>query len=73
MFHHLQGWHLQMILKYTILINIDEPDPSNYYGGQIATVVGKQVFNDIFNYLSLKSDASSEEIGKSLLKGYYCT
>lgn len=54
--------------QITILINIDEPDPSNYYGGQIATVVGKQVFNDIFNYLSLKSDASSEEIGKSLLK-----
>ena len=54
--------------QITILINIDEPDPSNYYGGQIATVVGKQVFNDIFNYLSLKSDASSEEVGKSLLK-----
>ena len=54
--------------QITILINIDEPDPSNYYGGQIATVVGKQVFNDIFNYLSLKSDASSVEIGKSLLK-----
>ncbi|MBU3214229.1 stage V sporulation protein D [Clostridium estertheticum] len=54
--------------QISILINIDEPDPSNYYGGQIATVVGKQVFNDIFNYLSLKSDATSEEIGKSLLK-----
>ncbi|HEY8804630.1 MAG TPA: stage V sporulation protein D [Clostridium sp.] len=54
--------------QISILVNIDEPDPSNYYGGQIATVVGKQVFNDIFNYLSLKSDASSEEIGKSLLK-----
>mgnify|MGYP001596231266 CR=1 FL=1 len=54
--------------KITILVNIDEPDPSNYYGGQIATVVGKQVFNDIFNYLSLKSDATSEEVGKSLLK-----
>ncbi|MFT5871328.1 MAG: stage V sporulation protein D (sporulation-specific penicillin-binding protein) [Clostridium sp.] len=54
--------------QISILINIDEPDPSNYYGGQIATVVGKQVFNDIFNYLSIKSDASSEEIAKSLLK-----
>ena len=54
--------------QITILVNIDEPDPSNYYGGQIATVVGKQVFNDIFNYLSLKSDATSTEIGKSLLK-----
>jgi len=54
--------------QISILINIDEPDPSNYYGGQIATVVAKQLFNDIFNYLSIKSDASSEEIGKSLLK-----
>jgi len=54
--------------QISILISIDEPDPSNYYGGQIATVVAKQVFNDIFNYLSLKSDASSEEIGKSLLR-----
>ncbi len=54
--------------QISILINIDEPDPSNYYGGQIATVVAKQVFNDIFNYLALKSDASNEEISKSLLK-----
>jgi len=54
--------------QISILINIDEPDPSNYYGGQIATVVGKQVFNDIFNYLSFKSDASSEETSKSLLR-----
>jgi len=54
--------------QITILINIDEPDISNYYGGQIATVVGKQVFNDIFNYLSLKSDATSQEVGQSLLK-----
>ena len=54
--------------QITLLINIDEPDPSNYYGGQIATVVAKQVFNDIFNYLALKSDATSEETAKSLLK-----
>lgn len=54
--------------QISLLINIDEPDPSNYYGGQIATVVAKQVFNDIFNYLSFKSDASSEETTKSLLK-----
>ena len=54
--------------QISIIINIDEPDPSNYYGGQIATVVAKQVFNDIFNYLSFKSDATSEETSKSLLK-----
>ena len=54
--------------QISILINIDEPDPTWYYGGQIATVVAKQVFNDIFNYLSFKSDASNEEVSKSLLK-----
>jgi len=54
--------------QISIVINIDEPDASNYYGGQIATVVAKQLFNDIFNYLAIKSDATSEEIGKSLLK-----
>ncbi|MBU3142277.1 stage V sporulation protein D [Clostridium sp. CF012] len=54
--------------QITLLVSIDEPDPSNYYGGQIATVVAKQAFNDIFNYLALKSDATIEETSKSLLK-----
>ncbi|MGH4125713.1 MAG: stage V sporulation protein D [Clostridium sp.] len=54
--------------QITLLVSIDEPDPSWYYGGQIATVVAKQAFNDIFNYLALKSDASNEEISKSLLR-----
>nr|WP_272507363.1 stage V sporulation protein D [Clostridium aestuarii] len=42
--------------KITLLISIDEPDPSNYYGGQIAAPVAKQVFTDIFNYLALKEN-----------------
>lgn len=54
--------------KISVLVSIDEPDPSNYYAGQIATPVGKQVFFDIFNYLSFKTDANSEDISKSLLK-----
>ncbi|MGH4140953.1 stage V sporulation protein D [Clostridium sp.] len=54
--------------QITLLVSIDEPDPSWYYGGQIATVVAKQAFNDIFNYLALKSDASNAEISISLLK-----
>lgn len=54
--------------KISIMVSIDEPDPSNYYAGQIATVVAKQVFYDIFNYLAFKTDASGEEIAKSLLK-----
>lgn len=52
----------------TLFISIDEPDPSNYYAGQIAAPVAKQVFDDIFNYLGTKADASKEEIERSMLK-----
>lgn len=52
----------------TLFVSIDEPDPSNYYAGQIAAPVAKMVLNDIFNYLGLKSDASSEDIANSMLK-----
>lgn len=54
--------------QVSLLVSIDEPDPSNYYAGQIAAPVAKQVFNDIFNYLSFKVDATSDEKAKSLLK-----
>ncbi|WPC40972.1 stage V sporulation protein D [Clostridium sp. JS66] len=54
--------------KITVFVSIDEPDPSNYYAGQISAPVAKQVFNDIFNYLDIKSDASSEDVKKSMLK-----
>lgn len=54
--------------KITLFVSIDEPDPSNYYAGQITAPVAKQVFNDIFNYLAIDVDASSEDIAKSMLK-----
>jgi stage V sporulation protein D (sporulation-specific penicillin-binding protein) len=54
--------------KITVFIQIDEPDPSNYYAGQIAAPVAQTVFNDIFNYLAMKGDATGEEIAKSLLR-----
>lgn len=54
--------------KITVFIQIDEPDPSNYYAGQIAAPVAQTVFNDIFNYMAMKGDASGEEIAKSLLR-----
>ncbi|MDW8799629.1 stage V sporulation protein D [Clostridium sp. A1-XYC3] len=54
--------------RVTVFVSIDEPDPSNYYAGQIAAPVAQQIFNDIFNYLAMKSDASSEDIAKSMLK-----
>lgn len=54
--------------KITVMVSIDEPDPSNYYGGQISAPVAQQLFNDIFNYWAIKGDASSEDIAKSMLK-----
>jgi len=54
--------------RITLMVSIDEPDPSNYYAGQIAAPVAKIVFNDIFNYLALKADATGEEVARSLRK-----
>lgn len=54
--------------QISIMISIDEPDPSNYYAGQIATPVAKQMFSDIFNYLNIKADVSSDNVTNSLLK-----
>ncbi|AGK97735.1 stage V sporulation protein D [Clostridium pasteurianum] len=53
--------------QVTVMISIDEPDPSNYYAGQIATPVAKQMFSDIFNYLNIKADAPSGDVEKSML------
>ncbi|NLZ47326.1 MAG: stage V sporulation protein D [Clostridiales bacterium] len=54
--------------KVTVFISIDEPDPSKYYAGQIAAPVAKQVFYDIFNYLSIKGDVSIEDTLRSMKK-----
>lgn len=47
--------------KITMLISIDEPNGDQYYAGQIATPVAKQLFYDIFNYLALKVDSTGED------------
>lgn len=39
--------------KITMLITIDEPNSSNYYAGQIAAPVAKELFSNIFNYLAV--------------------
>ena len=52
----------------SLFVSIDEPDPSNYYAGQIAAPVAKQVFNDIFNYLAIEADASGDKVARSMLK-----
>lgn len=52
--------------KITLFISIDEPDPSNYYAGQIAAPVAKQVFTDIFNY-ALKEGESDNIVLKNVV------
>ncbi|WP_050551819.1 stage V sporulation protein D [Clostridium tunisiense] len=41
--------------KITMLITINEPDPSKYYAAQTAAPVGKTLFTDIMNYLNTKA------------------
>lgn len=48
--------------KLTVFISIDEPDPSNYYAGQIAAPVAKQVFLDVFNYLDMANIYSNSAL-----------
>lgn len=42
--------------KITLIITIDEPDPSNYYAGQVAAPVAKDLFSEIFNYIAINPD-----------------
>lgn len=53
--------------RLSIFVAIDEPSAGDYYAGVVAAPVAKQVFNNIFNYLEFKVDASEEDIAKSLL------
>lgn len=55
--------------QITMMITIDEPNPPDgqfYYAGYTAAPVAKRLFNDIFNYLSLKNDKTGKEISELL-------
>lgn len=52
--------------KITVLVSIDEPSNGEYYAGQVAAPIAKIVFNDIFNYMKFKVDASQESVQQSL-------
>jgi stage V sporulation protein D (sporulation-specific penicillin-binding protein) len=43
--------------KITLLVSVDEPDPSNYYGGKVAAPVAHDLFQEIFTYLQSNGDA----------------
>lgn len=42
--------------KYVVYVSIDEPDPSNYYAGQIAAPLAGQIFRDIFISQNIKPE-----------------
>ena len=51
--------------KVTLLVSIDEPDPTiNYYAGQVSAPVAKELFNDIFSYMIQKGQLTLENTGK---------
>lgn len=54
--------------KVSIFISIDEPSAGEYYAGVITTPVARQLFSDLFNYLSIDISSSDDEVRKSLLK-----
>ncbi len=53
--------------KVSVVISIDEPDPSNYYAGQIAAPVAKEVFGDVFNYMNFTPQGSAESLLKDIV------
>lgn len=39
--------------KITLIVTIDEPDPSKYYAGQVSAPIAKELFTSIFNYITI--------------------
>lgn len=42
--------------KFTIMVSIKEPDPSNYYSGSTAAPIAKVIMEDIIRYLEIQPD-----------------
>ncbi len=45
--------------KITMLVSIDEPDPTNYWGGSTAAPVAHDLFKEIFDYLNANGENKS--------------
>jgi stage V sporulation protein D (sporulation-specific penicillin-binding protein) len=48
--------------KITLLVSIDEPNPANYYAGQVSAPVAKELFNGIFSYMIMKGQLSLDKL-----------
>lgn len=48
--------------KIAVLVLLDEPDPGNYYGGQIAAPVVGQIISDTLTYMNVEPRYTEEEL-----------
>jgi stage V sporulation protein D (sporulation-specific penicillin-binding protein) len=53
--------------QYTVMVSVDEPDPSKYFAAETAAPVAKQVFLELFNYLSLSPTGQTQSILKDVV------
>ncbi|WP_337960876.1 PASTA domain-containing protein [Caloramator sp. mosi_1] len=53
--------------RFTILVSIDEPDPSNYYAGSTAAPLAKIIIEDIVKYLNIEPDSTEVIIPEVVL------
>jgi stage V sporulation protein D (sporulation-specific penicillin-binding protein) len=53
--------------QYTVMVSIDEPDSSKYFAAETAAPVAKQVFLELFNYLSLSPTGNAQGILKDVV------
>lgn len=44
--------------KITLLVSVDEPEGSNYYAGEVSAPVARELFEQIFNYISIKGEVN---------------
>ncbi len=48
--------------KAVVLVTVDEPTGSSYYGGSVAAPVAKSIFEDLFNYLEIPPEYTDEDL-----------
>lgn len=52
--------------QYTVMVSVDEPDPSKYYASQTAAPVGQKLFFELFNYAKLQPTGTYKDVDESL-------
>ncbi|MBC8062270.1 MAG: stage V sporulation protein D [Clostridiaceae bacterium] len=53
--------------QFTVLVSVDEPDPSKHFASETAAPVSKQVFLQLFNYLSLSPAGKVQGVLKDVV------